>query len=287
MESNLKEVRDDVFRKIGRNLILFQEMELMLKHIISEFSFKGYASELEENKKRKKENVNIQTMGQLIRQFTEDNFSDYKPPVADQPKREEAYFEFGLHIDCDRADYEKKTQVLKAIVEDRNRLIHHLLPDFNQASIESCFYTADYLDKQRNKLLPEYEGLKNLIIEGEKLKKILLEFSESGQLKKIFDDHDSAIAFNLLKLLGTIAFENNRPGKWTELSTAGKIIRQKMPGVLDFVKMKFHVKTLKELILAVKAFDIQEKDNPKGGTRMFYRLKPGYESMISFDNSEE
>ncbi len=59
--------------------------------------------------------------------------------------------------------YEHKKQALKLLTDDRNDLIHHLLQRFNTDSIESCMEIEQYLDQQRERLIPEYDFLKSLI----------------------------------------------------------------------------------------------------------------------------
>ena len=44
-DDQIKELRDVAFRKIGRNLVNFQKLELALKFIIVRSDLRGYASE--------------------------------------------------------------------------------------------------------------------------------------------------------------------------------------------------------------------------------------------------
>lgn len=140
-ETELKKARDEVMRKIGRNVILFQQMECMLKHIISECSFSGYTSELLENKTKKKAIVSKQTMGQLTEQFLTNTFSEYKAPEIEPINKKEIFYDVKINIPCDTDYYEKKKQALLKIVNSRNELIHHLLPEFNPNSLQSCLRT--------------------------------------------------------------------------------------------------------------------------------------------------
>lgn len=54
---------DEVLRKIGRNVLLFQQMEAMLKFLVSRCSLEGTVSELKSNHEKAIEAVSRQTLG--------------------------------------------------------------------------------------------------------------------------------------------------------------------------------------------------------------------------------
>lgn len=59
-ELDLIKMRDEVFRKIGRNLLNFQKIELILKHLITNGRMSGYISELKANQERRAAEVHKQ-----------------------------------------------------------------------------------------------------------------------------------------------------------------------------------------------------------------------------------
>ena len=80
---------DDLFgevqRKIGRNILLFQQLEYLLKYIVANGQYSGYFSELEVVLAKRGETVNKQTMGQLIGQFVEYN-NPARNNCSDEPE---------------------------------------------------------------------------------------------------------------------------------------------------------------------------------------------------------
>jgi hypothetical protein len=280
-ELKLKEVRDEVLKKIGRNVIFFQQMELMLKHIISEWTFSGYSSEIEKKKSKKKASVSKQTMGQLIDQFMTDTHSEFDAPIKETKKKEEIYFSTSIRVGCDKTYYEAKKQKLSEIVSDRNELIHHLLPGFNPNSIESCLETDQYLDKQRDKLLPEHDSLKKLILSGKEARKNLKKFIESEQFMNDLK-LSSLRQSRLVILIAEIASQNARTDGWTLLNIAGKILHQEAPEEIASINKQYNHKTLKDLILATGVFDLYEEPTEKGGIRLLYRLKADWELKMGF-----
>lgn len=177
-----------------------------------------------------------------------------------------------INIDCDQTYYDAKKQILSKIVNDRNKLIHHLLPAFNPDSIESCLETEQYLDQQRKELIPEYDYLRKLILVVEKSRKEYAKYVKSGKFMK--DWKLSELRQNsIVIMLSEISLQKARPDGWTFLSTAGEIISQEASGEINDLNKRLNFKTLKELILATEVFDIYEESTEKGGVRVLYRLK--------------
>ena len=65
-EQALIKARDEVLRKIGRNLVNFQKIEQLLKGVILSSRMSGYVSELENYHKQKSEEIHTQTMGLIM-----------------------------------------------------------------------------------------------------------------------------------------------------------------------------------------------------------------------------
>jgi hypothetical protein len=271
----LEKARNEVLRKIGRNIFLFQQVEAMLKFLITNGTVSGYISELSANQKQRADAVQKQTMGQLVGQYLENTHSGCDESREEEEQLKEAYLSFTFRVDCDATYYEKKKQSLASIVAERNELIHHLLPRFNPNSIDSCLETDKYLDQQREKLLPEIDMLKTLIESLQEGRQELAEFLNSDEGKKQFDLQWLRQS-RLVILLGDIAAQMARPDGWTVLTTASQLIRQHVPEEAAKLKERYGHKTLKGLILATELFDMNEEITQKGGVRVLYRLKPDY-----------
>jgi len=69
LEVELEKARNEVLRKIGRNMLLFQQMEYMLKYIVANSELSGNIDELKVNREKRTEKVRTQTMGLLIGQY--------------------------------------------------------------------------------------------------------------------------------------------------------------------------------------------------------------------------
>lgn len=272
-ELDLIKMQDEVFRKIGRNVLNFQKIELMLKCLITNGRMSGYMSELKANQERRAAAVHKQMMGGVVGQFVEETLLSPEDSCQTPLELKEPYISFSFTVDSDADFYESKRQTLKSLVDDRNDLIHHLLPRFDPNSIDSCLEIEQYLDQQRERLIPEYDYLKSLIEGFEEAKKIHTDFlnSEEGikQFKLSFLQQSPIVA-----LLLNISTQQSRSDGWTLLSVTGPQIRRILPGELEQLKHKWEYKTLKELMLASEFFEIIEEPTEKGGIHVLYRPKP-------------
>jgi hypothetical protein len=267
-QHKLTEIRDEVFRKIGRNVHNIQKIELMLKHLIAFGQVSGYTSELAENYKQRAELVRNQTLGNLVNQFLDNTFSRPEESALPTTESKEPYFSFSFAVEADADFYESKKQALKTLVDERNDLAHHLLTRFNIDSIDGCLQLEQFLDQQRERHIAEYDYLKSLIDGMNEMLQSQNDFinSEEGTRQiELFCLQQSPIVALLLDI------SSQHGHDWTLLSTAGQKIRQVLPGKMEQLKEKSGYKTLKEFMLASELFEIIEERTEKGGTRVLYR----------------
>jgi hypothetical protein len=269
-ELKLTETRDEVFRKIGRNVHNIQKIELLLKHLIALGRVSGYTSELAENYKQQAEQVRNQTLGNLVNQFLDNTFS--RPEESSQPTAEfkEPYLSFFFAVEADADFYQSKKQALKTLVDERNDLAHHLLTRFNIDSIDGCLQLEQFLDQQRERHIAEYDFLKSLIDNINEMLRSQNDFinSEEGTRQiELFCLQQSPIVALLLDISSRHGYD------WTLLNSADQQVRQVLPGKMEQLKEKSEYKTLKQFMLASELFEIIEERTKKGGTRVLYRPK--------------
>jgi hypothetical protein len=151
----LEKAKNEVLRKIGQNMLLFQQVEYLLKYVVANGNFSGSISQLRAQKERQIELTKKQTLGALVGQYLESTHSACEEAKEDPVDLGEVHISFSFRLDVDTVYYETKKEELASLVDGRNELIHHLLPRLNPELIESWLETEEYLDKQREKLIPE------------------------------------------------------------------------------------------------------------------------------------
>jgi len=212
-------------------------------------------------------------MGNLVGKFVDNTFLGHEGSSQTPFEPKELCFSISFNVNADADFYESKKQALKSLVDDRNDLIHHLLSRFNPESIESCLETGHYLEQQREKLIPEYDFLKSLLVG---LKEGIDQYanflnSEEGikQIELLYLQQSP-----LVTLLLNISIQQPRLDGWTLLENADRQLRITLPEEMGRLKSSYGFKTVKELIRASELFDIHEEPTKKGGFRVLYRSKP-------------
>jgi hypothetical protein len=268
----LIKVRDDLFRKIGRNLINYQKIEQLLKHLIVGSRISGPASQLEEILRQKSEEVSVLTMGTLVGQFIDTSYQEPKDSLNEQADLKEVHFSTSFHINVGDDFIENRKGELKKLTDERNNLAHHLLPRLDLNSIDSCLAISRELDAQREIQIKEHENLASLCKQIGEFYKEHAEFMASEEGVRLFELRllqQSRVITMLLELSVTQA----RPDGWTVLDRSARYLRENLADDMDTVKKYHGCRTMKSLILTSELFDILEESTKNGGTRVLYRVK--------------
>lgn len=251
---------DEIYKKIGRNILSFQKLENLLKFISIYNSFGTHISQLQVAHKDQIESVRKQTLGQLVSGHLNKK-ADHEPDVSNEP-----YISF--EIEFPSTYFDEKNKTLKAMVAERNDLVHHFFLHYDLQSAKDCQTVDNFLDEQYNRINEEVESLKTIAEHIERTKSALREFIESGQftkeMKKLYLKNSDLILY-----LEDIAQKIAREDGWASLSIAGKIIREVAPDEISMLKQKYGYKSLKPLLLESGLFDLHQES-----TKIFYRVKP-------------
>ena len=274
---------DEVLRQIGRNLLLFQQIEHLLKQLTSSARFEGTVASLQANLEDRRAKIHKQTMGQIAGQFVDDVLVDAGD--RDAPENlNEVWFSFGFTVQADSAFVEQHNAEMKAIVDARNDLIHHFLPRWSSESEESTREALTYLGEQRAQALPMRDRLLGLAKSFEEAAKAHAEYMASPEGVR-------QLALHVLRhrplvlLLGELATKTDRTDGWMVLATAGNVIKQLEPEELEHLFERYGHRTLRKLLEATALFDIAEEPTQRGGTRTIYRINPRFELQIQRDPS--
>lgn len=269
---------DEVLRRIGRNLLLFQHIEHLLKQLMTGARLDGTVQSIQANLADRRARIHKQTLGHLAGQFVDDLLAD--AGERDAPENiNEAWFSFGFTIQTDSGFVEQHTAEMKAIVDARNDLIHHFLPRWSPASQDRTRAALAYLDEQRASALPMRERLQSFAKSLQEAATAHTEFMASPEGTRQFELQWLRQS-RLILTLGELATKTDRPDGWMILATACNVIRQLDPEELTELSQRFGHRTLKKLLLASELFDIDEEPTPKGGTRTIYRINPRFELQI-------
>lgn len=271
----LKDLVDEVLRKIGRNLVLYQQFEQLLKVFVSLGNFSGYASDLENILKKQKARTQKQTMGNLVKQYIENTQPDYQVDATEPDDIQAPFLSFNMRFGYDSTFHESRKEALANMVSERNNLIHHLLPRLDTNSADSCEELSQELDKQSERIRSEIDGMQRTVEVLKQLRRRCGEFFMSKEGEEFFELMDFRHSLLVIWLCDFVN-NNQRPDGWALMSLAGQYVSQQAPEEYSQMIKNHGCKSLKALIYKADIFDVYEEATSKGGIRLLYKLKPGW-----------
>ena len=266
---------DEVLRRVGRNLLLFQQIELLLKQLTSNARIEGTATSAQVNHELRRARVFKQTLGQIAGQFADDVLAD-ADDCNPSENLSEVRISTRLTVEIDTAFAELHVAEMEAIVSARNDLVHHFLLQWSPSSEESTRSALEYLHEQWVKARPMRDRLVALVKAFEEAVKAHMGFIASPDGLKLEMLRQS----RLVILLGELATRTRRADGWMDLATAAHIVRREEPEELEYMVERYGHRTLKKLLQATELFDITDEPTPKGGTRVLYRINTNFELQI-------
>jgi hypothetical protein len=264
--------RDEVFRKIGRNVILFQELENILKFLASIQHPSTPMGKVRATRDERTESIRVKTLGQVAGQVVEELFAASDAEASAPAEITEPWLSFSFRIALDQDASEDSCRTLKALIEERNDLVHHLLSRWNLSDAENCNALSNELDQQRLRISREIEQFRAYANGLSEMARELQAFIDSEDGRRHFD-----LMFlqnsRLAMLLAQIATTQARDDGWTLLSVAGAQLGSLIPEEFEKLKREHGEGSLRKLVAAIDLFDLQLEPTPNGGTRAIYRAR--------------
>ena len=269
----LTDARNEALRRIGRNVVLFQQLENVLKFLASIQHPSTPVSRVEEMRAVRAEAIRVKTRGQVASMVVEDLFvggSDAK--FSGPAETAEPWVGFSFRIARDADEIAQNYKTLKALIEERNDLIHHLLARWNLDDAERCRALSAELDDQRLRIIHEIERYRAYVNAMREMGKALQAFMDSEEGKRHLD-----VIFlqgsRLAALLTQVATTHARPDGWTLLSVAGNELNALIPEQFAKLKREHGEGSLRKLVETIDLFDVQSEETANGGTRVIYRAR--------------
>lgn len=272
-EAAIKAVRDEALRRIGRNVVLFQELENVLKFLASMQHPSTPLSTAKTMREERAESIRIKTLGQVAGQVVEELFAAFHAESSAPDEITEPWIGFSFRIGSDPDEIAANYKTLKALIAERNDLVHHLLSRWNLHDADSCNTLSAELDEQRARIIRETERYRAYTNAVREMARELQAFIDSDEGKRQFD-----VMFlqssRLAMLLAQIATTQARADGWTLLSVAGAELNNLIPKQFAELKREHGEGSLHKLVAAIGLFDVHSETTPNGGTRSVYRTRP-------------
>lgn len=267
-----------VEQKIGRNLILFQKIEYILKFLLSRCKIEGFPDEVKTIIEKNGDAVKNKSFGQLISSEFEDLF-------LSETQNDRGSVEIGsgkvfvnLSISMEKNDILSLKEQLSDIKNRRNELVHHLIPMLYPKSQEKILFLENYLDSQQESFQSVFKDLLSIREAFEESNDEVFRVISSEEYQRAIAYHD--LISGIVQLLFDISKENNGGKNWILLNYAGRALQKQYPGWVTTFARFHNIRSLKELILNIDSFEIKTDSFAKNA-KTYYRIKNEFRAFQS------
>ncbi|MEC4718163.1 hypothetical protein RY831_03320 [Noviherbaspirillum sp. CPCC 100848] len=271
MTSDLKPLHDEVLRRIGRNLLLFQQIEALFKHVLATHKAEGEPENFQERLQKETTAINRSMMGSLVEKYGKEFLQDAGTDLTDED-RPVAWLSFKFHLVAETDVIVKLQRDMELMKDARNELVHGFLPRWQPDSKERLEDALSYLDQQRENAIPMLEHLRESARHLDEGRRLMLELISSGEHERLME-----LAWlkssPLVELLQRVATSLPREDGWTYLALAGNVAMRDLPDEVKNIKERYGLAKFKGLLLASEMFEIRDETLPGGGTRTIYKNK--------------
>ncbi len=266
--SVLLEVKERVFLNIGRNVVLFQQMDFLLKEMLKQSRVRVEIDGTGAAVPATEASPDSRSLGQVAGAFFEQVLMPEGAPEPLTRASSAGSLAISMHIKTDAARHAAHEAELRQAIVARNELVHGFVAKWKWESVDSLQEAEAYLIEQRVNADKQYLRLKDLYLAQQDARKKAAELLGSDYLQR----QAELMASPLVAALCDAAIEYARPDGWTLVSNAGHhIVRCHGDDMLKLWE-EHGFSSLSDLIQGFLAFEL--KTEPCGtGTRQIYRLR--------------
>lgn len=271
MTSDRTSTSDEVLRRVGRNLVIFQQIERFLKLLLANHKSAGNPANYAANLQEQAECINKKMLGHLVEKYGTEVLQDAGVDVPEE-ERPDNWFAFSFRVSGGTEFVEVMRRDLKLMTDERNDLVHHFLPRWQPGNDDVLNEALAYLDAQREKVLPMHEHLRNTVLHLHECAKALSDFIASPEYEKQTELMWLQVS-PLVGLFCDVATQYHRKDGWTYLAQAGDLAAKELPDEIKGLKERYGFKTLKKLLVASEIFEVFDEPLVSGAFRTLYKVR--------------
>ncbi|UUZ68745.1 hypothetical protein LP416_02090 [Polaromonas sp. P2-4] len=273
-ECELKVLENEVLRKIGRNLMALQQVEGLLKTLLIHGSVRsGPAEAVQRQQVKRDQAIRKQTLGTLVGQFITEVFPFQDDAENDnEPEFQAPYFTFNYSIQSDCVYVQQRAAALKLVVDERNELVHHFLPKWTRASLESTQAADQHLDQQHARVRVEFETLRAYLEGLQRGRELLGNFISSPEYVRQMEElwlQGSRVVQLLVEMSRNAVSSEG----WVRLDAAGQALWTNAEEDMSSLQAMYGYNKLKPLVVASQVFDVRDEPLSNGGSQVSFRIK--------------
>lgn len=170
--------RDELLRRVGRNVVNFQRLEASLRALIPALAISGTLSQIQARQGRLRRMLKKASLGDLASEFKKRAYNESQGSEMEEVT--EPSFSFSLRIESE-GDLRSRKRSLLQLVSERNRLIHRDLLDVDLDSADECTRLSEQLEEQNERIRAELSMLEHMRLAHREGMEEILRYLESGE----------------------------------------------------------------------------------------------------------
>lgn len=278
MSSETENQRGKLHQKIGRNIVLIQRIEGLMKHLISRANLSITHNLIHPTPLAPEKQIHDQeqlvagkTMGCLKKIFCDKILSEPNN-YPEGGESTEGNVVIGFNFSYGSPSQQKiLRERLDDIVKDRNIIAHHIFTEFDFATSKGLDKFDTFLEQQHNTASVFFEEIKILAKSLPKQCKKLLNLDSDLLVPPDCITHPCIKEIAIHLQLYAIVIKKNKISDWSSLTLATQYVRRQCPDALLKCQEIYGVKSIKKILLKTKIYEIETKEGV-----VLYRMKPGY-----------
>lgn len=256
-------LRNEFFRRSGRNVWLFQSVEALLKGLALAGRARVSLAEPAKHAEAQVESVARRSMGMLTRDLLAGVLASDSEAA---PPPENDMLQWSLRLADDGGFSESLRAKLGALVNERNELVHHGQARWDIADVSAMQEALDALDAQRERILDVHADLRRLGLWVQQTTDAMLDYMGSPEFK------DEWRLVSLQSALLDAVQNAGRADGWSPLTQVGQLWRLALEK--KGADERRGLPSLRCLLDASGCFEWREQPNPGGGHITYCRLRP-------------
>ena len=184
--------KDEVLRRVGRNVVNLQRLEAALKALVLAAKIEGPLVGLGSVQALHSRSLRAESLGTITNLVNRDVFEPRKEAVPPDDIGE-GWVSISSRIEIDPQSLKKKRGELRAVGRERNQLIHHRLLEVDLESAESCSVCLTWLDEQNERICAQLNDFGRAVTTRIATVAKLAAFMQSEQYEEVLKrTHDDA-----------------------------------------------------------------------------------------------
>ena len=183
----IAEAQREVQRKLGRNLLRIQQLEVMVKSMVAHSVIESESGDIHSFLDKRKQDVAKKTLGQAVGDLTTDLLS---LPVNEEGQQQKhardptkIWFRTSFRVEMSPEDHQRAQQRLAELVELRNKLVHHFIEIHNIWTVPGCACADAYLDDCFRLIDERFEELRKIAQHQDEARKEMANVMQSDEVE--------------------------------------------------------------------------------------------------------